>query len=177
MLDQHPQQELGFWGLCGPSSTGRAASKCFLTLEVPMGSPSMQPPGSLCQHGAQHHRPGLGVGEASAVPTGDRRGLFTQEGVWRCEKGPACPSSHYLSLGCAKGLRRASLGSYQLQTFICLRAARPPSGGLLPTPSPAAAPSPAWPAGEPLTVVVGSTSRRCGVTAAAPSHFVTTWEQ
>lgn len=95
----------------------------------------MQPPGSLCQHGAQHHHPALGVGGTNAVPTRDRRGLFTQEGVRRCEKGPACPSSRYLSLGCAKGLRRGSLGSYQLQTFICLRAARPPSGGLLPTPA------------------------------------------
>lgn len=115
---------------------------------------------------AQHHHPGPGVGAASAVPTKDQKDLFTQEGLWRCEKSL---SSHYLSPGCAKGFSQASLGSYQLQTFICLRAARPPSGGLLPPPE--AAP------GKPLAVVVGTKSRRRGVTAAAPNRFVTTWEQ
>lgn len=186
MSDQHPQQELGFWGVCGPSRTDRAVSKCFLTLGVPE---------SL---GAPHHSPQVpGWGSASSsragcwgsVPTryqrdlfiqeGEQRcekglswrDLFTQEGEWRCEKGL---SGHYLSPGCAKGLW---LGFYQLQTFICLRAALPPSGGAAANPSPAAAPSPACPTGKPLAVVVGSTSLRRGVTAAAPSHFVTTREQ
>ena len=88
---------------------------------------------------------GRALGQRVLFPERDRRGLFTQEGVWRCEKGRACPAGRYLSPGCAKGLRQAILHPYQLQTFICLRAACPPSGGLLPAPSPAAAPSPALP--------------------------------
>lgn len=126
---------------------------------------------SLCQHGAQHHPPGPGVGGASAVPTRDRRELFTQEGVWRCEKGL---SSHCLSPGCAKGL---SLGSYQLQTFICLRAASPPSGRLLPTPAPLLPPPQPGPQVSPWLLLLAARPGGTGVTAAAPRRFVTTREQ
>lgn len=134
MLDQHSQQELRFWGSVWPLQNWESCLKVFPNSEGARapGSPSLQPPGCLCQHGAQHHHPGLGVGGPSAVPTRAQRDVFTQEGLWRCEKGQ---SSHYLCPELCKGLRQASPGSYQLQTFICLRAARPPSGGLLPTPA------------------------------------------
>lgn len=191
MLDQHPQQELGLWGVCGPSRTGRAASKCFLPLGVPepLGAPHHSPQAACA-------RMGLSIitraGCWGSAPTRYQRDLFIQEGEWRCEKGLSwrdlftqegewrCEkglSGHYLSPGCAKGLCWASRCSYQLQTFICLRAALPPSGGAAANPSPAAAPSPAWPTGKPLAVVVGSTSRRRGVSVTALSHFVTTREQ
>lgn len=46
--------------------------------------------------------------EQVPFPERDQRGLFTQEGARRCEKGHTCRSGCYLSPGCAKGLHRAS---------------------------------------------------------------------
>lgn len=73
---------------------------------------------------------GWALGQRVQFPERDRRSLFTQEAARRCEKSRSRPSRRYLSPGSAKGLLRASQRSYQLQTFICLRAACPPSGGV-----------------------------------------------
>lgn len=176
MLDQHSQQELRFWGSVWPLQDWKSCLKVFPNsggARAP-GSPSLQPPGCLCQHGAQHHHPGLGVGGVSAVPTRGPRDMFTQEGAWRCEKGQ---SSHYLCPGLCQRALPGQPGLLSAPNFYLPKGCPPTFWGAAANPSPAAAPSPAWPAGKPLAVVVGSTSRRRGVSAAAPSHFVTTREQ
>lgn len=84
---------------------------------------------------------GWALGQRVQFPERDRRSLFTQEAARRCEKSRSRPSRRYLSPGSAKGLLRASQRSYQLQTFICLRAACPPSGGSRAYTGPVAAPA------------------------------------
>lgn len=96
-----------------------------LGLGVPMGSCS--PPPARAATGLSIMAQGQMLAQQVPFPEREQRGLFTQEGAQRCEKGHACPSSRYLSLGCARGLCRGSLRPYQLQTFICLRATRPPT--------------------------------------------------
>lgn len=162
--------------MCGPSRSGRAASKCFLTLGVPdpVGTPHHSPQAACANTGLSIIIQGRVFGQRVQLPHRTRGTCLLRRDCGGVRK--ACPAT-ICPRGCAKGLRRASLGSYQLQTFICLRAARPSSGGAAANPSPAAAPPPAWPAGKPLAVVVGTASRRRGVTAAAPSRFFTTREQ
>lgn len=57
---------------------------------------------------------GQASGQRVPFPERDRRGLFIQEGTRRCEKGCACLSGRYLSLGSAKGFHWASPSPYQL---------------------------------------------------------------
>lgn len=174
-----PSQLGGCGGSRCPHVTAhtQGCARCPLSQRCPLGPPHRNPPQAACAAvGLSIAVRGQALGQRVPFPERDRRGLFTQEGAWRCEKGPVCPAGRYLSPGCAKGLHRDSPCPYQLRTFICLRTARPPSGGAAANTGPRCCPLPGPTAQvSPVLLLLACGSRRRGVTPAAPSRLVTTW--
>lgn len=86
------------------------------------------------QGSAPWHRAGLWDSERHSQKGTGGSCLFRRQ-----HRGVRKAMHVYPAAICPKGLLRASQHAYQLQTFICLRAARPPSGDPTPAPIPAAA--------------------------------------